>query len=172
MSKVIPEKVTKFNIYDSGNQILGLAEEATLPDIEHMTSTLSGPGVMGEIESPTPGMISSMTMELTFNAYNKRLFDLQNPARTVDLTIRGALQMTKSTGDITHVGMRIVVRGRGKSFTGGSAKQGEAMGASATIELSYYMVEIDGETVIEIDKLNDVFKINGEDILADIKALC
>ena len=36
----------------------------------------------------------------------------------------------------------------------------------------YILIEVDGETVIELDKLNEVFKVNGIDMLAEIKEMC
>lgn len=168
----IPEKINMFNIYDEGDKLRGITEEVTLPDVEHMTETISGPGIIGEIDDPTPGMISSMEVEIPYRAYDKEFFKLQNPMRSTQLTLRGAVQFADTEGGIQMLGMRIVFKGRGKGFTGGSVKQGAAMGASVKLELTYYMVEIDGNKVTEIDKLNGVFVVNGEDILAEARDLC
>ena len=46
------------------------------------------------------------------------------------------------------------------------------MGAAVTLELTYIHIEIDGKTVIKIDKLNSVFEVNGTDLLAEIKKNC
>ena len=45
------------------------------------------------------------------------------------------------------------------------------MDAETTLELTYYMIEVDGEQVVEVDKLNGVYKVNGSDMLAGIAAL-
>lgn len=172
MAYNIPQKINMFNIYDEGDKLRGISEEVTLPDVEHMTETISGPGIMGEIDDPTPGMISSMEVEIPYRAYDKKFFELQNPLRSAQLTLRGAVQFADTEGNVQMLGMRVIFKGRGKGFTGGSAKQGTAMGASVKLELTYYMVEVDGTVVIEVDKLNSVLKINGEDILAEAKALC
>lgn len=49
--------------------------------------------------------------------------------------------------------------------------QFESMEASVTLELTYIMIEVDGEQLIEIDKLNGVYKRRGVDMLAEIKTL-
>lgn len=46
------------------------------------------------------------------------------------------------------------------------------MNASVTLELTYLLVEIDGETMLELDKLNSVYKVNGEDLMAEINRQC
>ena len=50
-------------------------------------------------------------------------------------------------------------------------EKGEGMEATVTLELTYLMVEVDGKQLVEIDKLNGVYKVNGKDMLAAIKNL-
>ena len=58
-----------------------------------------------------------------------------------------------------------------KKFKPGKIEKGESMEASVTLELTYIMIEVDGEQLIEIDKLNGVYKRRGVDMLAEIKTL-
>jgi hypothetical protein len=44
------------------------------------------------------------------------------------------------------------------------------MESKVTLELFYYLIEVDGKVMLEYDKLNSVYKINGKDMLAKIKA--
>ena len=68
--------------------------------------------------------------------------------------------------------MRVVVRGKMASFTPGKVKGAEQMGSSVTLELLYFMVELEGEKMVEVDKLNSVFVVNGKDMLAPIRNMC
>lgn len=43
--------------------------------------------------------------------------------------------------------------------------------AKVKLELTYIMIENDGEEIIAIDKLNGVYRVQGEDMLADVTAL-
>ena len=65
----------------------------------------------------------------------------------------------------------VIVASVRKAQPGGTVKKGDAMGAETTLELTYYMIEVDGEQVVEVDKLNGVYKVNGSDMLAGIAAL-
>ena len=44
------------------------------------------------------------------------------------------------------------------------------MDAKATLEVLYILIEVDGETKLEYDKLNSVFVVNGKDLLEKVRA--
>ena len=44
------------------------------------------------------------------------------------------------------------------------------MDTKVTLEVLYLLVEIDGETKLEYDKLNSVFVVNGKDLLEKVRA--
>ena len=45
------------------------------------------------------------------------------------------------------------------------------MDASITIELTYILIEVDGSVMLEIDKLNGVYKTNDTDMLAEVRGM-
>jgi len=59
-----------------------------------------------------------------------------------------------------------------KKLTSGTVKQGGAMDAAVTVEVVYIMIELDGKQRVELDKLNNVYKVNGVDLLAKIRKQC
>lgn len=169
----IPGVINNFNLYHKGSALVGLTGEIALPDFEGMTETLSGPGILGEIEEVIIGFFSSMEMEIPFRILDEDAFKLMSPVDVLDLTLRASEQYTvKATGGIDYKGMRVVVRGRQKKLAGGTVKQGGAMDSSVTVEITYIMIELDGKKRIELDKLNSVYKVNGVDLLAKIRKQC
>ena len=68
----IPEKINDFNTYLDGNKMIGVAASVTLPEVKMKTSTVSGAGINGEIDSPTIGQFESMEQEIDFNAVQQR----------------------------------------------------------------------------------------------------
>ncbi len=46
------------------------------------------------------------------------------------------------------------------------------MNASVKLELHYILIEIDGETKLELDKLNSVYRVNGKDIMEEMRQYC
>ena len=169
----IPGVINHFNLYYKGTALVGLTGEISLPDFEGMTETLSGPGILGEVEEVIIGSFSSMELEIPFRILDEDAFKLMSPSETLDLTLRASEQYTvKSSGNIDYKGMRVVVRGRQKKLTGGTVKQGGAMDSAVTIEISYIMIELDGQKRIELDKLNNVYKVNDKDLLAKVRSQC
>jgi P2 family phage contractile tail tube protein len=167
----IPSKINMFNMYRDGNKLVGISGEVALPDFEAMTETLSGPGILGEIDDPTIGHFGGMEMEIPYRVLDEEMFEIMDPTKAVNLTLRGSIQVTGNSG-VTYKGMRVVVRGKPKSATSGTVKQGGAMSSAVKIELTYILIEIDGKAMIELDKLNSVYKIGGVDILEKARALC
>lgn len=169
----IPEAINNFNVYSSGNALIGLSGEVTLAELAALTETLSGPGILGEIETVIIGMFSHMEQEVPFRMLDDDIFSLANPLEVKELTLRASAQSTvKTTGNIDFKGMRVVFRGRPTGFNPGVVKQGGQMGASVTLGLVYILIEVDGSRKLELDKLNNVYKINDVDLLAKIKRQC
>lgn len=168
----IPEVIHDFNLYLSGNKLGGVTGEVSLPDFEAMTETISGPGILGEIETTIAGRYGSMEQEVPFRVINPDYFKMISPSTPVELTLRGAIQYNvKSNGATDYMGMRVVFRGRCKKIGLGTVKQGGPMDSTITMELTYILIELDGKKKVELDKLNGVFKLNGVDLLAKVKKL-
>jgi len=169
----IPEVIHSYNAYKGGNQLIGITNEVSLPDFDAMTETISGAGILGEYETVLVGMYNGMEMEVPFRILDDDIFTLMNPLKTLDLTLRGAVQMTdKSTAALDLKGMRIVIRGKQKAFKPGKMQNGTQMDASVTVEVLYIMIEVDGTQKLELDKLNYVYKINGVDLLEKVRKYC
>ena len=170
-SNYIPEKINDYNAYVDGTKMIGVAASVTLPEINMKSSTVSGVGVSGEIDSPTIGQFESMEQEIQFNTLYSSAMDMLSPLATVNLTFRAAQQVYDKTGGYNFKGLRVVEMGRVKKFNPGKIEKGEAMEATVTLELTYIMVEVDGSVLLEADKLNGVYKVNGVDMLAGVNEL-
>ena len=169
----IPSKINSFNIYKDGTKLIGISDEITLPDFEAITESLSGPGILGEIDDPTLGHFSSMEFEIPFRTMDEDLFILSDDISSVTVTLRGAIQYTDAQiGATKFKPMRIVVRGKNKSLSGGKAKQGAGTGSNIKLEVLYILIEIGNVTEIELDKLNFVYKVHGKDLLAKVRKMC
>lgn len=168
----VPSKINMFNLYRDANKLIGISGEVALPDFEAITETISGPGMLGEVDDPTIGHFGSQELEVPFRTVTEDEFDMMNPGEEVNLTLRGSIQVTTSGGGVDYVGMRVIVRGKCKSFTGGTVKQGGAMSSSIKMELTYIRIDIDNKPMIELDKMNSVYKVRGVDILAKARSQC
>ena len=171
--KSIPEVVHNFNAYKSGNKLIGLAGSITLPDFSATTSTISGAGILGEYDEAIIGTYGNMTLDVTFRVLDNDIFSLMNPLEPFELTFRGSVQVINpATAALDTKSMRIVVRGKQTDFKPGKMENGTTMDASVSINVIYILIEIDGKSKLELDKINFVYKIAGNDIMAKVRKQC
>lgn len=168
----IPSKINMFNVYQDGGKLAGISGEVTLPDFEAISETISGPGILGEVDDPTIGHFGSQEIEVPFRTFIESEFKMMNPGDEVNITLRGSIQVTTAGGGVDYVGMRVVLRGKCKSFTGGTVKQGAAMSSAIKLELTYIRIDLDGKPMVELDKMNSIYKLQGTDVLAKARSLC
>lgn len=168
----IPTKINKYNVYNKGNRLLGMGDEMSLPDFEPSSDTVSGAGILGEIDDPTIGYFGNQEMEIPFRVMDQEAVDMMDMTKAVQLEVRGAQQTTNSEGDIEFRPMRVVVRGRGGKFTPGKVKAGSTMDSKITLTVLYILIELDEKPMLELDKLNEVYKVKGVDVLAKVKEMC
>ncbi len=171
---IFPEVVNKFNVYDRGNKLMGISGEVSLAEFQPMTATVSGAGIMGEYATAVIGMFQSMAQEIPFRMVNKEYFELLDSSKQAEIVLRSALQnVNRSTGGtLSTSGMRNVFRGRPTNIKPGQLKQGDLMNASVTLELTYVLIEMGGKKKLELDKLNEIYIVNGVDLMAEIRKLC
>lgn len=165
---IVRDKLVNFEVYAEGNRKLGMAD-ITLPSIEYKTATLSGAGIGGEIEMPTPGQTSSMELEINWRTINDDNASLL-AVKAHDLELRGANEnYDAATGEVLSEAVKINVRGLPKKGELGSFKPADHTDTKTTLELVYFKVVIDGKREIEIDKLNYIHYVHGTDYLASVR---
>ena len=108
---------------------------------------------------------------MQFNTLYSSAVDMLSPMSVVNLTFRAAQQVYDKSGGYDFKGLRVVEMARVKKFKPGKIEKSEGMEATVTLELTYIMIEVDGEQLIEIDKLNGVYKVKGVDMLAKVRSL-
>ncbi|MCI6382855.1 phage tail protein [Fusobacterium mortiferum] len=174
MSKVgagiIPEKAINYKLYVDGSSSLAAMVDVTLPNIEYLSETVSGAGIAGEIDSPTLGHTSPITLGINVRSLIGEDFKLLQQ-KSYTLEIRAAMQSNdQSNGKLTVGKLAIIAKGIPKNLNMGTLGVGKTTDSSKEFSLTYLKVEIDGEVVLEIDKVNMIFIVNGEDMLAEVRA--
>ena len=167
----VPEKINEYNVYLDGVKMIGVAEEVELPTLGMKSGNVEGMGILGEVESPTLGQFEKMEQVINFSHMYSSAAAVMQRYSSVNITVRAAQQNYDLQGGYNHIQLRVVSRGRVKNFEPGKLKRGENMGAKLTLELTYLLIETGGQKQIEIDKLNNVYKVNGVDLLAQIRAM-
>ncbi len=170
MPNPIPEKVVNFNVYNEAEKLVGVSAEVTLPNLEAMTETISGAGIAGEFESPTPGHFSSLTVEIPFRVLYDQSFKLMVP-RGQTITLRASQQSYDvAGGEIQHRGLKVILKVIPKGVDLGKLSVGGPTDTKNTLEVLYIKIVENGKTLLELDKANFIYIVNGVDVLANVRA--
>ncbi len=82
------------------------------------------------------------------------------------IDLRGSIQQTDPMlGIVGSVAVRVEVRGSTKSFKLGNLEPGKPMNGEVKIECAVIRISLDGLPVLELDKLNFRYLVNGVDQL-------
>lgn len=160
----LPRKLKNMNLFNDGLSYVGEVGEVTLPGLERIMEDWRGGGMNGPVKTDHGQEALSMEwtcgglMDDALRQYGITTHD------GVQLRFAGAYQRD-DTGDVDAV--EVVARGRHSKIEMGTAKPGEGTEFKVTSELSYYKLSINGEPVIEIDLINMVEIVDGEDRLAN-----
>jgi P2 family phage contractile tail tube protein len=164
----VPERLVNFKAYNGALELLG-ATDVELPSFDVMTEEISGAGIAGAYSSPVLGHFGSQMVKLKWRAITRAGLLLLAPVRTV-LDIRGSIQLQDTTGGpLTTQAVRVECSGQVKHFTPGKLEPGKVMGVELDLEIATIRIELDGSPVIELDKFNMIFRVNGTDYLQKVR---
>lgn len=165
----IPTLLNNFNTYASGHKYVGVSSETTLPNFEYLTETLEGAGIAGEIEEAVEGCFGSLESETSFQNIGEEYFHFL--AQTGIITYRGSMQVLNTgTQKNDYQSVVVATKGRVKSFELGTLKRGGKGEPKIVRELTYVKITINKKTVLELDKFNMIWKLNGVDRLQKVRS--
>lgn len=168
----IRNKTIQYSVYNKDNnktKYIGDTSSYKRPDIESLTDTIKGAGLMGEIDLPAIGQLGSMEAELTFNKTNTEYVELAAPTAH-KIEVRWVTDvLDSSNASIGVEANKEIMTVIPKTMGLGDIESNETNEATITMEVLSYEYIIAGKSVIKIDKLNNVFSINGKDYYANIK---
>ncbi|WP_312908034.1 phage major tail tube protein [Tissierella praeacuta] len=163
----IPDRLIGFRLYKVGRFIA--TADIDLPDIEHMTETLSGAGIAGEIEMPALGQIASMSTTINYRTQTNAQIDFLEPRGTM-IDLRGSIQQYDSgSGRIVTRGIKVTMNVLPKTTGLGKFEVGATTDSSSELEVTYLKMFMDNKEVLEIDKTNYIYKVNGVDYLEEVR---
>lgn len=107
--------------------------------------------------------------ETTFGNISREYFDFIT--QTGQITYRGSMQVLNTatqTNDFESI--VVTTKGKVKAFDLGSLKKGGKGEPKVTREVTYCKITIAGSTVLELDKYNMIWKLNGVDRLQKVRS--
>ena len=165
----IPEVINDMRCYIDGNDDCISASSIELADLSSMTTDVKGIGIAGTMSAPIHGHFESLEVKVNWQVPTKTATRYHGGKAIKLEAYSDAQRFDSGAEEYMHDRYRVVVRGRVKSYSGGSLESGNTSGSSTTIEAHYYKLEYGGETLAEIDKYGYKAVIGGKDLLAQVR---
>lgn len=170
MANLIPYAIAAYKVYLGTKELTGIAGEVTLPDLEEMTESFEGAGILGEIEVGTEGRFSKFEAEFPFQTLDREITELKmNSDKPISLRAAGEY-INKETGKIEFAKIKITLKGPRTSLSLGKLAANKPTQSTVKMKPFYVKVEVNEEILVEVDKLNGIYKLNGTDQLSTINS--
>lgn len=165
MSKIQVNRIVNANIYIDGTNLIGRAEEVKLPDIQAIMNEHKALGMVGKIELPSG--FDKLEGEVKWNSlYEEAAKAMANPFKAVQLQCRSSIETYGPGGRIEEVPLATFLTVMFKKNPLGTYKQHDNAEFGSTFTATYIKQVIKGKDVLELDYMANIFKVNGEDLLA------
>ncbi|UAY56264.1 phage major tail tube protein [Arachidicoccus terrestris] len=162
---ITTNKVTNCNIYMDGKSYMGRSEEVTLPDVMPKMADHKGLGMFGEAEV-TAGL-QKMSAKIKWNAiYPEVMRKTHDFFNATNLTIRASIETWDGGSRVAQTPCIIFLRGTWKMAGGLGFKPQDNVEREDEMNVTAYKMEINGEEIVNIDVLANIWRVNGVDQLA------
>jgi P2 family phage contractile tail tube protein len=159
----LPKKLKNFNVFNDGESYMGQVAEVNLPKLTRKMEEWRAGG-MGQPLKIDLGA-EAMSMDWTCGGMMRGILSQYAVTKHDGVQLRFAGAYIGEDSDEPDA-VEVVIRGRHSEMDPGAAKPGDDTAFKVVTEISYYKLTINGEDVIEIDVINMVEKVNGDDRLA------
>lgn len=165
---IISGSVVAHKLIADGNEVYDNVS-CQLPSIEKATAEMKGAGIMGTIDMPMTGQFNSMVFTINTRSINKNSAELIKPGPQ-RLELRFLRDVMLPDGSMIPQGTKIFITGVNKKYDPGKVELATTMDGSIEYEVLRYRQVVDGRETLLIDKLANVFKVNGTDYMRQIRA--
>lgn len=165
----LPKKLKHMNLFNDGTSYVGQCKSVTLPTLGRKLEGFRGAGMDGPVKVDLGHSDDGIQIEWTLGGWDLTVLRQYGAVRADGVMLRWAGSVQRDdTGEVSAV--EVVVRGRHEEIDFGDAESGEDTEHSITTTCTYYKLTIDGNVEIELDLLNFIDTVGGEDRLAEHRA--
>lgn len=159
--------LTNFTAWEDATNWLGLVD-VELSNFEALTETIKGAGIAGEYTAPVKGHFGGQTLKINWRTLSRDAARLAEP-KVHALDFRGNQQLFDALKG--YVDEEVVVKTRcvPVNFSLGKFATAAATETANEFEVHYIKIIVDGKTMLEYDKFNFVYVINGVDVMENVR---
>lgn len=155
----MPSVLVDINCFFNDESFAGLANTMTLPKIVTKTIDMTMAGVAGDMARDT-GRLEKLECEVTISHYASRVIGLVG-----DRESREEVFIARGAVDVDGVIKTVVVRQQGfwREVEFNEWAPEKESTTKFAIDVEMFEFELDGKELIHIDKLANIFRVNGKD---------
>ena len=166
--KIKINRVTNANVYLNGTSLLGRAEEVELPQIKHKMAEHKALGMVGTAEFFAG--VEKMEAKIKWTSiYPEVMLAAAHPTKTAQFQIRASISQYSGQGVVGEVPVVCMMTAAFKEFPLGKFQQHENANIETQLTVYYCKLQIAGEDIFEIDVLENIYKVAGDDVLAQYR---
>lgn len=156
-------------IYVDGNTTMGRALEIKIPDISAISIEIQGAGMLGKISLPAG--FEKMEGDIKWQSIVPEMADrLLNPFAFVPLQVRSNYETWDSTGRSIQKPMSTsMLVNFMKLPTGTNVKAAARQEFTSGFNCVSFKQMVGGEPLVELDFLNNIFKVKGKDLTLEYR---
>lgn len=162
--------MTNANVYLNGSNMVGKASEVELPDVKFGTIEKNSLGGVGSIKLPN-GKIEELVAKIKWECFYSDVAKMAlNPYQSADIKIFSQKEIWDTAGRVQEVPYKAFLTVIPQGLKLPSFKAGEKVDSETSLTCTYLKVVEDGADILEIDLLNNIYKVNGVDLRANLRA--
>ena len=158
-------KVADANVYVNNTSTHGQASQVVCPQVEAIMNEYNSLGMIGTVELPAGFSAMEATITWTYPS-NEVQAAFSDPFTAVNLMVRSNKSVWNNGGLERDEPVSIIMRGLPKQHSSGTFAGKDAVEVESALAVNYYKLEVDGTEILEIDVINNIFKVDGVDRLA------
>ena len=165
MAGVNAHRITNANLYLDGQDFFAKSEEVELGSVKAVMSDFQGLGMVGLIELPDG--LDKLEGKIVWNSlYKEAGSKLASPFKTIQLQARSNVQVFNNGGLVDEIPLVTLMTIMPKEYNLGSFKPRDPSKFETPFSAIYVRQLLNGEEVLLLDYLANIFRVNGEDQLA------
>jgi P2 family phage contractile tail tube protein len=162
-------RITNANVYLANGSLLGKAEEIKLPDVQAKMVEHKALGMICTIELPSG--FDKMEGDIKWSSYYPDVAAASaNPYAFLPLQVRCSVETFGAQGRVAQKPLVTFLTVAFKKNAAGTFKQHDNAEFPNSFSVFYIKQVFDGQDVLEIDVLSNIYKVNGVDMMADYRA--
>lgn len=163
------QRITNANIYIDGLNLWGTAEEVTMPDVKAAMAEFKALGNIGKVELFSG--IDKMELKIKWNSkfadVDKLMADF---TKTRNIQVRQNIDVYSGSALSARQPLVTYLRGTSKQIQAGNQKPHDNVETESQFNITYIKQEINGVEVFEFDAMNNIYRVDGVDLLAQYRA--